>query len=109
MKLSSLSILQMFAQKSKFFREAVHLLLGYKVDMLTEREYPEIRLRPMYAEHEDDTLLFQWVDDSPQLMITPFTNRLQNKVNTYLQTCNSIPAFLASIVLDQFEQQTFQP
>ncbi|KAG5185970.1 mitotic checkpoint protein-domain-containing protein [Tribonema minus] len=99
---------QMYAQKSQFFRRAVTHLMGYKVDLNTEKGNPQIKLHSIYSDHEDDYLLFQWVDGQPQLLMTPLTNRLERKVFTYLSTCNSIPAFLASIILDQFEKQTFQ-
>jgi mitotic spindle assembly checkpoint protein MAD1 len=97
----------MFKERIQFFREGVYLLTGFKVDMTTDREHPQLRLRSMYSEREEDALLFQWGPDGLELMETDFANRLDKKIFTYLSTCNSIPAFLSNLTLELFETRTF--
>ena len=70
--------------------------------------------RSMFAEREDDALLFAWSPPkSPgargtlELLETPYAARLDRKIFAYLTTCNSVPAFLSSVTLDLFEKQTF--
>lgn len=55
-----------FKERVTAFREAVYLLTGYKVDLLPGSEggsggsvSSKLRLRSMYAESQDDFLLFQ--------------------------------------------------
>lgn len=59
---------EMFKERITSFREAVYLLTGYKVDLYTTdapgdnntvEESRRLRLRSMYAESPDDSLLFQ--------------------------------------------------
>ncbi|CAM9364517.1 unnamed protein product [Chrysoparadoxa australica] len=95
---------EMFKERIKFFREAVYLLTGFKIDMTTDREHPQLRLRSMFAENEEDHLLFRWGDDGLELMETPFAAMLDRKIFTYLSTCNSIPAFLSNLTLELFEK-----
>lgn len=45
--------------------------------------------------------------DSLELMDSPFASKLDPKLFTYLSTCNSVPAFLSSVTLDLFDNQTF--
>ena len=58
----------MFKERITSFREAVYLLTGFKVDLYTTdvptngqatEESKRLRLRSMYAESPDDSLLFQ--------------------------------------------------
>jgi mitotic spindle assembly checkpoint protein MAD1 len=99
---------EMFKERIQFFREGVYLLTGFKIDMTSDRDSPQLRLRSMYADNESDHLLFQWEPDGLQLMETPFASRLDSKIFTYLSTCNSVPAFLSNLTLELFEKQTWQ-
>ena len=99
-----------FREHLSWFREAVYLLTGFKVDMSALGEdNPQVRLRSIFAEDEDDALLFAWGDDGVQLLATPFTDRLDERLFASLKFCNSVPAFLANVQLDLFEKQTLCP
>ena len=99
---------EMFKERIQSFREAVYLLTGFRIDMTNDRDSPQLRLRSMYADSEEDHILFQWEQDGLQLMETPFASRLETKIFTYLSTCNSVPAFLSNLTLELFEKQTWQ-
>ncbi len=98
-----------FKERIATFRNAIYLLTGYKIDMTTEGDVPQLRLRSMYSEQENDDLVFQWNKEGLQLMETPFAKHLDRKIFTYLSTCNSIPAFLSNLTLELFEKRTFAP
>ena len=110
----NLRLKEMFRERITSFREAVYLLLGYKVDLLFANEaggsaLPRLRLRSMYAESPEDSLLFQWRGDTLELMQTPFAERLDHRLLEHLRRCNSVPCFLSNITMELFESQTFQP
>ena len=70
----------------------------------------KVRLRSMFAEKEDDMLLFQITDDGEgvSLLETEYSkNGIDAGVFSYLTTCGSVPAFLATLNLNLFENQTF--
>jgi hypothetical protein len=102
---------EMFKDRITSFREAVYLLTGYKVDLYaadtTTGGHARLRLRSMYADNPEDSLLLQWRGDKLELMETPFASRLDSKLFTYLSTCNSVPCFLSNVTLDLFDNQTF--
>lgn len=100
---------EMFRERIKWFREAVYLLTGYKIDLLTAGEVQQVRLRSMFAESEDDYLLFQVRGDALELLDTPYAGSLDQRLFAYLTTCNSVPAFLSGLTLELFEKQTFLP
>jgi mitotic spindle assembly checkpoint protein MAD1 len=104
---------EMFKDRITSFREAVYLLTGYKVDLYaadtTTGGHARLRLRSMYADNPEDSLLFQWRGDKLELMETPFASKLDSKLFTYLSTCNSVPCFLSNVTLDLFDNQTFLP
>eukprot|EP00968_Pinguiococcus_pyrenoidosus_P016356 scaffold1572_cov272-Pinguiococcus_pyrenoidosus.AAC.5 len=98
--------------------------------MATDRENPQLRLRSMYAEKEDDSLLFAWkspkdsAEAAPeaagakagtederelQLLETPFALGADSRSFIYLEKYHSVPAFLAHITLDLAEKQTIMP
>lgn len=95
-----------FKEHLTWFREAVYLLTGFKVDMTTTKDGPQIRLRSMFAEASTDALLFQWTDGGVQLLSTPFADGLDERLFANLTLCNSVPAFLANVQIDLFERQT---
>jgi len=99
-----------FREHLNWFRDAVYLLTGFKVDMQGLGEgHPQVRLRSMFAEREDDSLLFAWSDDGVNLLATPFADGLDERLFANLKFCNSVPAFLASVQLNLFERQTLFP
>jgi len=70
----------------------------------------QYRLHSMFALNKDDTLLFQMgLNGAMQLLETPFSQQLDLPIHTFLQKCNSIPAFLSSITTDLFNAQTYAP
>eukprot|EP00455_Lapot_gusevi_P030187 TRINITY_DN3241_c0_g2_i7.p1 TRINITY_DN3241_c0_g2~~TRINITY_DN3241_c0_g2_i7.p1 ORF type:complete len:286 (-),score=67.92 TRINITY_DN3241_c0_g2_i7:132-989(-) len=93
---------KMFAE----YKEAVYLLTGYKIDRVGQQ--PLYRLRSIYAETEDDHILFQ-VDERLhcEVLETEFCRRLDDGVLSFLHRFHSIPAFLSQITLDLFNKQTF--
>lgn len=102
-----------FRQQLTWFREAVYLLTGYKIDMTSQDtdddDTSTVRLRSMFAEHPDDALLFQWNSDGVQLLETPFATGLDDRLFASLTYCNSVPAFLATVQLDLFDKSTLMP
>jgi len=99
----------LFKQKTKAFREAVYLLTGFMIDM-TQDQNPQLRVRSMFAERENDHLVFQWqpdVEGGLHLLETEFCSRIDEHIFSYLKKCNSVPAFLSVLTLDLFEKQTF--
>jgi mitotic spindle assembly checkpoint protein MAD1 len=105
---------EMFKERITSFREAVYLLTGYKVDLYTAeddakagQECKRLRLRSMYAESPDDSLIFQWRGETLELLETPFASKIDPKLFSYLNRSNSVPAFLSNVTIELFENQTF--
>lgn len=102
---------EMFRERITTFREAVYLLTGYKIDLYSADSssggYPKLKLRSMYAENPEDSLLFQWRDDTLELIETPFVSKLDPKLFAYLNQCNSVPSFLSNVTIELFDSQTF--
>ena len=103
-----------FRQHLNWFREAVYILTGFKIDMTTQ-DHDEadgattVRLRSMFAERPDDALLFQWSSEGVQLLDTPFASNLDERLFASLTYCNSVPAFLATVQLELFDKSTLMP
>ena len=57
-------------------------------------------------EYQFMTLFQQNADGDVQMMQNEYTATLDDKIDTYLKTYNSIPAFLSSLTLDLFSRQT---
>lgn len=107
-----------FKEHISLFREAVYLLTGYKVDMTVDVDRPYFKVRSMYAEKEDDHLMFIWPQKlssekqdavtSLDLVDSPLAQTLSSSVSfSYLTKYKSIPAFMGSLTLALFEAQTF--
>jgi hypothetical protein len=103
---------QSFKEQIALFREGVYLMTGYKVDMLPG-EKPMFRVRSVYAEQEQDHLMFlcQKSGDevtSLDLVETDLAKLLSTTDSyQYMTKFNSLPSFLASVQLSLFEKQTF--
>lgn len=103
-----------FKEQIAIFREAVYLMTGFKVDMLTNLDRPTFRLRSVFAEQEEDQLLLQWPknkikDDATSLDIlqTDLGKLLSTTPSyEYMAKFHSLPAFLSSVQLSLFEKQT---
>ncbi|XP_067859048.1 mitotic spindle assembly checkpoint protein MAD1 isoform X2 [Heptranchias perlo] len=97
---------EVFQKKIQEFRAVCYTLTGYKIDITTENQY---RLTSMYAEHQDDYLMFKAANSlgvKMQLLETDFSSSLTELINLHLHHQNSIPAFLSAITLDLFSRQT---
>lgn len=97
-------LVEAFKKTSQEFRETCYQLLGYKIDMPCTGQY---RLASMYSDSPHDYLLFkQGQSGEIQMLQTDFSSRQQDKLETYLQNRDSIPALLSAITLELFNQQT---
>lgn len=87
----------------------MHLLTGFKVDLKKSNGTELLRLRSVYADHEDDELLVRMeANGALELLETDYCAQINQRVFAYLTTCRSFPAFLATLTLHLFEKQTFQ-
>jgi len=105
LKLRNQRLIEMFRIKLQTFREAVYLTTGFKVDM-TQDTIPQLRLRSMYAEHEEDDIRFQMTPQGLELLETKFCTGLDENAFAYLTRCDSIPSFLSTVTLSLFDKQT---
>ena len=102
-----------FKERIAQYREAVYLLCGYKVELITDSSSASnnsliLKLRSMYAEDPSDVLLFKWRQDADlELMETNFASSLDENFIRNLKRSKSIPSFLSSVTLELFEKQTF--
>ncbi|XP_072124492.1 mitotic spindle assembly checkpoint protein MAD1 isoform X2 [Mobula birostris] len=97
---------EVFQKKIQEFRAVCYSLMGYKIDVTTENQY---KLSSIYAEHQDDCLMFKAANSlgaKMQLLETDFSRSLTDLINLHLHHQNSIPAFLSAITLDLFSRQT---
>jgi mitotic spindle assembly checkpoint protein MAD1 len=100
---------QVFQNQIKQYREAVYQLTGFKVDLRKTNGVEILKLRSMFADHDDDELIVRMEPDgSLELLETDFTAQINKRVFAYLTTCRSFPAFLSTLTLHLFEKQTFQ-
>lgn len=100
-----------FKEQIGRFREGVYLLTGYKIDMIPDGERPKFKVRSMFAEREQDQLMFQWPAVTPveglDLLDTELAKLLMTTPSyEYVTRFGSMPAFLASTQLSLFEKQT---
>jgi DNA repair exonuclease SbcCD ATPase subunit len=120
----NLRLKEMFKERITTFRESVYLLTGWKIDMIfhegggkdgggasssssASSSRPQLRLRNMYAEQSEDSLVFQWTDQNKlNLIETPYAARMDTKLLQTLQTLNSVPIFLGAVTSDLFDMQT---
>jgi len=103
-----------FKEQIGLFREGVYLMTGYKIDMLPGVDRPTFRVRSMYASREEDHLMLKWPKlregeavTSLDLLGTEWAKILsQSPSMDYIIKFHSLPAFLASVQLAEFEKQT---
>jgi mitotic spindle assembly checkpoint protein MAD1 len=104
-----------FREQIGKFREGVYLLTGFKIDMMADSTPLRFKVRSLYAEREEDHLMFAWPNvkkgeavTSLDLLDTPQAQLLaQDQSFEYMTKFKSLPAFLASVQLGLFEKQTF--
>jgi myosin heavy subunit len=103
---------QSFKEQIALFREGVYLMTGYKVDMLPG-EKPMFRVRSVYAEQEQDHLMFVCQKSGEEVtsldLVETDLAKLLSTTDSYqyMTKFNSLPSFLASVQLSLFEKQTF--
>lgn len=101
-----------FRMQIALFREGVYLLTGFKIDMIdADSDSPQFRVRSVYGEREGDHLMFRWPKKKQTLEImgTEMAQLLMSErspCSVYIRQFNSFPAFLASVTMQLFEQQT---
>ncbi|XP_043097150.1 mitotic spindle assembly checkpoint protein MAD1-like isoform X1 [Puntigrus tetrazona] len=98
---------EVFKKKIQEFRTACYVLTGYQIDITVENQY---RLTSVYAEHEEDSLLFKSTgpvgSGSMQLLETDFSRTLTGLVDLHLFHQKSIPVFLSAVTIELFSRQT---
>ncbi|XP_059555407.1 mitotic spindle assembly checkpoint protein MAD1 isoform X2 [Myotis daubentonii] len=97
---------EVFQAKVQEFRKVCYTLTGYQVDITRESQY---RLTSMYAERQDDCLVFKATGPAGtrmQLLETEFSRTVPELIELHLLRQDSIPAFLGALTLDLFSRQT---
>jgi len=95
---------EIFSTQVSSMRTAVYSLLGYKMELSQENVW---RLKSMYAEKEEDCLMFQGSKKEKfSALETDFVKQLDQKTMEYLNFGQSIPAFLSEITLQGFARTT---
>mmetsp|Transcript_28773 Transcript_28773/g.65836 ORF Transcript_28773/g.65836 Transcript_28773/m.65836 type:complete len:88 (-) Transcript_28773:536-799(-) len=82
--------------------------------MFKDADRPRFKVRHMYAEREDDHLMFVWPEVGPgeevtmlDLMESDLARALsKNEAFAYITKFRSYPAFMAALALNLFENQT---
>jgi mitotic spindle assembly checkpoint protein MAD1 len=100
-----------FKGQISLFREGVYLMTGFRVELLPGTDRPTFRVRSVFAEREEDQLLFKWPKGdevtSLDLLETDLAKDLADTPSyQYMVKFHSLPAFLASVQLSLFEKQT---
>ena len=100
-------IVEEFTKSAKRFREVCCQLTGYRIDGLQNNQY---RLTPQITDNpNDDNLLFRLEAGGELSMLdTPFSSQLTDLIELHLIRQNSIPVFLAAVIMDHFSRQTFE-
>merc|ERR1712150_468480 len=96
-------MMEVFSKTSQDFREVVFSLTGYRIDKLQDNRY---KLRPQYAENQEDNFLFEKAEDGEICMLeSEFSLEMEELIEQHLERNNSIPMFLAAVIRKLFDQQ----
>ena len=96
-------MMEVFSKTSQDFREVVFSLTGYRIDKLQDNRY---KLRPQYAENQEDNFLFEKSEDGEICMLeSEFSLEMEELMEQHLERNNSIPMFLAAVIRKLFDQQ----
>ncbi|KAJ1999147.1 coiled-coil domain-containing protein mad1, partial [Coemansia sp. S85] len=93
-------------RKANQLREVVYGVLGFRVDFLSSGC---VRFTSTYAQNLDHTFLFSHDPDNPTLMklvggaSKPYLQSLTNDIRFWVQERGSIPGFMATVTLYNFE------
>ena len=96
-------MMEAFSKTSQDFREVVFSLTGYRIDKLQDNRY---RLRPQYAQNQEDNFLFEKSEDGEISMLeSEFSLEVEDLMEQHLEKNNSLPMFLAAVIRKLFDQQ----
>jgi hypothetical protein len=85
------------------FKRISSIFFGYRTEVTPEY----IQLISMYSYDESDTFIFKRTNDSVSLLNNDFANSFSSEIQKYMENGQSIPAFLAAVTLNLFNQKTF--
>jgi len=103
LQLDYIRLKEICQKKITEFKRITYLLLGYKIDVFPNEMY---KLSSMFAEHEEDHLMFQLADKDLKILESDFFNNLEKNLLIYLENFHCFPAFLSSVTLHLFNKQT---
>merc|ERR1719508_315362 len=93
-------LMEAFKKTSHEFREVVYHLTGYRIDVLSDHKY---RLLPLYSDNQEESLLFQKSKSGEiQMLESEFSLELGELMEEHLERNNSIPMFLAGLIMQLF-------
>jgi len=94
-------------RKLQEFKEVCSQLFGYKIEFADEHG-KRYRLQSIYAQSDQENLLFQYSQKKMLLLETEYSKTLTKEIQAYLKICNSIPAFVSDITLALFQKKLLQ-
>ncbi|CAG9800671.1 unnamed protein product [Chironomus riparius] len=96
---------QVFTRINQELREVIYMLFGYKLDRYGNSNY---RITSMYADCEQDELLFQLNEvGTLDMLESDYSKTLTNFMQQYLHGSNgSLPAFTSALTLDLVNRMT---
>ncbi|KAG0441098.1 Mitotic spindle assembly checkpoint protein MAD1 [Dictyocoela muelleri] len=92
-----------FRSAIKEIRNHVLGLLGYKIEFIDN----QVVLLSAYAFDRDDVFIFQKNGDQMELINNEFASQWMKEIDAYMVKNGSIPAFLASVTMELYNQKTF--
>jgi len=96
-------LMEAFKKTSHEFREVVYHLTGYRIDVLSNHKY---RLLPSFTNNPEDSLLFQKSSSGEiQMLESEFSLELGDLMEEHLERNNSIPMFLAGLIMQLYYKQ----
>lgn len=96
---------QVFSNVNQELREVIYMLFGFKLDRYGSSNY---RITSMYADTEQDELLFQLNSTGTLDMLeTEYSKTLDTFMDQYLRSANgSLPGFMSALTLDLINRCT---
>ncbi|GAQ81982.1 Mitotic checkpoint protein MAD1 [Klebsormidium nitens] len=105
---------QVFADKIAVFRQACTHLFGYGIEMSDSQDaatgapIATFTITSIYADDEEDRLMFQYREGTMDMLATDFsrTPEMVRQVNVFLDRFKSIPALTANLTVELFNKHT---
>lgn len=85
------------------YRRIASVFFGYQ--LAVDSEY--IQLTSIYSYDESDAFVFKRSEGSVSLLNNDFANSFTSEIQQYMDNGKSIPALLAAVTLNLFNQKTF--